>query len=188
MSIHTRADRDARDRAALYALGGMEESEAHVFAEHLATCELCRDEVARLGPAVEELLLLAPEAEPPESLRARVLAHVSAPYTLRPESERSWLAADVPGVELCPLWLDSESERHTILVRMSGGASLPTHQHGGCEECYVVKGDLHDGDLSLGPGDYIRFDKGSRHSVSSRDGCLLLVTSSLHDRRIDAPG
>lgn len=187
MNAHARADQELRDRIALYVLGGMQEAEILDFDEHLASCEVCREEVATLRPVADQLLLTAPEVEPPEGLRERVLARVRQPHTLLPESERVWLPADVPGVELFQLWLDAENERHTILVRMSGGASLPTHRHGGPEECYVVQGDLHDGDLSLGAGDYIRFDAGSHHTVSSQEGCLLLVTASLRDRRIDSP-
>ena len=44
-----------------------------------------------------------------------------------------------------------------------------------------------DGDLLLQTGDYIRFELGTRHSISSRDGCLLLVTSSLRDSATEPP-
>ncbi len=108
-------------------------------------------------------------------------------YTVLAEAERAWLPAGVPGVELCQLWLDRANERQTILIRMEAGAALPHYEHGGTEECYVIRGDLRDGDLLLRTGDYIRFERGTRHSVTSRGGCLLLVTSSLHDRVTEPP-
>ena len=67
---------------------------------------------------------------------------------------------------------------------MEAGAALPHHEHGGTEECYVVTGDLRDGDLLLKAGDYIRFERATRHKVVSPTGCLLLVNSSLHDKTV----
>ena len=186
MSAHRRTDPELRDRVALYLFGGMQGSEARGFDEHLVACEVCQAEVARLRPVVDDLVLLGPEVEPPDRLRERVRASTRAAHTLHSKLGRTWISADVPGVEVCQLWLDAESRRQTMLIRMDAGSSLPAHRHGGPEECYVVRGDLHDGDLSLAAGDYIRFERGSQHEVSSREGCTLLVTSSLSDRRIDS--
>ena len=124
----------------------------------------------------------------PAGLRERVLveAHGRA-FTLLSDAERTWLPAAVPGVELCQLWLDAPNERQTILIRMEAGAALPHHEHGGTEECYVVTGDLRDGDLLLKAGDYIRFERATRHKVFSPTGCLLLVNSLLHDKTIEPP-
>ncbi len=185
---HARTDEETWDRAALYLLGGMRAEEASDFEQHLDVCPPCRSEVSSLHPLVDDLVLAGPEVEPPAGLQERVLAGARGrPYTLLAEAERAWLPADVPGVELCQLWLDAANERQTILIRMEAGAALPHHEHGGTEECYVVRGDLRDGDLLLRTGDYIRFERGTGHSISSQDGCLLLVTSSLHDRTIEPP-
>ncbi len=184
---HARLTREARDRVALYALGGMREAEASDFEKHLDACDACRKEVAELRPVVDGLALAAPEAEPPAGLRRRVLERVrSNPFTLLLESERGWHASGVPGVDLCQLWLDEKNERHTLLIRMAAGAALPAHRHAEPEECYVVRGDLRDGDLRLRGGDYIRFEGDTSHSISSEEGCLLLVTASLHDRPVES--
>ena len=45
---------------------------------------------------------------------------------------------------------------------------------------------MRDGDMVLGAGDYVRFDEGTQHALETRDGCLLLITASLDDRRIPA--
>jgi quercetin dioxygenase-like cupin family protein len=70
-----------------------------------------------------------------------------------------------------------------MLVRMEPGSSYPGHVHGGPEECYVISGDLRVGDsLHMRAGDYQRVAAGMTHPVQSTDeGCLLLITSSLHD-------
>ena len=137
---------------------------------------------------VADLVLGGPVAEPPAGLRDRLLARVkNRPAALLPAAERHWIASDVPGVEIAQLWLDTERKRHTTLVRVASGASLPAHRHGGPEECYVVEGDLSDGDVELGAGDYVRHAPGTEHALTTRGGCLLLITASLDDRRV-APG
>ena len=188
MKPHARADEETSDRGALYLLGGMGVEEASDFEQHLRVCASCREEVSLLRPLVDDLVLAGPEVEPPVGLRERVMveAHGRA-FTLLADAERTWLPAGVPGVELCQLWLDAPNERQTILIRMEAGAALPHHEHGGTEECYVVTGDLRDGELLLKAGDYIRFERATRHSVFSPTGCLLLVNSSLHDKTIEPP-
>ena len=68
------------------------------------------------------------------------------------------------------------------MFRMAPGTSYPSHVHDGAEECYVLEGDLHVGDVVLGPGDFQRATPGSHHVEQRTDGgCLLLVNSSLSD-------
>ncbi len=183
---HTRFDSGARDRLTLYLLGGMSEGEATDLERHLDVCPECRQEVTALRPVVDGLALAAPEAEPPRELFGRLMDRVRRePFTLILAAEQGWLPAGVPGVELCQLWLDAEQERQTLLIRMQAGASLPNHIHGGTEECFVVSGDLQDGDLRLEASDYVRFETGTSHTVATEEGCLLLVTSSLRDRPLE---
>ena len=73
-----------------------------------------------------------------------------------------------------------------MLVRMEASSSYPAHTHGGSEECYVVSGDLVVGALHMRAGDFQRCEAGSEHPEQRTDGgCLLLITSSLHDRLHD---
>jgi quercetin dioxygenase-like cupin family protein len=184
MGRHRQLTQEVRERVAIYVLGGMRGDEIARFEEHLEGCKACRDELSCLEPVVAEIVLGAPEADPPPGLRERVLARVRRrPGALLRAADRHWLASDVPGVEIAQLWLDTERRRHTALLRMASGTSLPAHRHAGPEECYVVAGDLRDRDLVLGAGDYVRHDEGTQHSLTTRGGCLLLITASLDDRR-----
>ena len=70
---------------------------------------------------------------------------------------------------------------------MEAGATNPAHLHAETEECFVVEGDLRDGDLHMHAGDNIRSEAGTSHAVSTDEGCLLFVTASLRDSRADAP-
>jgi hypothetical protein len=65
-----------REAAAELALDLLDGDERAAALAHLETCPACRDEVASLTRAADELLLLAPEAEPDPGLEATVLARV----------------------------------------------------------------------------------------------------------------
>ena len=125
-----------------------------------------------------------PQGDPPPGLKERVLERVQQlRFELLPAAQRSWYATGVAGVEVTALWSNEASGRHTILLRLEAGAELPMHRHPGPEECFVVSGDLRDGDLELGPGDYVRHDGGTEHTISTRNGCLLYVTTSSPDEQ-----
>ncbi len=175
---HRELDDEARDRIALFVLDSMQVAETTRFKAHLESCTACREEVTRLAPAAADLVLAGPQSEPPSGLKERVLERVrQRRFALLPVARRSWYASGVPGVEVSRLWSDPESGRHTILLRLDAGASIPTHVHPGAEECFVVSGDLRDGDLDLGAGDYMRHDGGTEHTISTENGCLLYVTT-----------
>jgi len=76
-----------------YALGALEGEERTRLEAHLARgCPTCTEEVERARWLVAQLAYAAPEAEPPASLRRKVLQAVQAPGTR--EERRSWI----------PLW------------------------------------------------------------------------------------
>jgi anti-sigma factor ChrR (cupin superfamily) len=76
--MHTATDEEASGRAALYALGALGAEEARAFEEHLeAGCAACAAEAAEFAAAVEALAYAAPPAEPPPSVRERLLARVA---------------------------------------------------------------------------------------------------------------
>lgn len=64
--------------AAAYVLGALEPAEAEAFRAHLATCIICRDEVAALQPVVDALPMAATQYDAPSGLRRRVLAAARA--------------------------------------------------------------------------------------------------------------
>jgi len=70
--------------AAGYTLGSLDPDDAAAFEEHLAGCELCQAEVARLTPVAKSLSLAAPAAKPPADLELKVVAAVQ--YAVMAES------------------------------------------------------------------------------------------------------
>ncbi len=106
-------------------------------------------------------------------------------FTLRAD-EGSWEGTGVDGVSVRRLFVDATRQTVTMLVKMAAGTSYPSHRHGGAEECFVLDGDLHVGELVMRAGDYQRAEKESVHVVQSTErGCTLLIVSSLHDEIIE---
>jgi anti-sigma-K factor RskA len=69
-------DRDCGADAAAYALGALETEEAQAFAQHIATCVVCRDEVAAFQGIVDGLPLAAAQTPAPRRLRRSLISSV----------------------------------------------------------------------------------------------------------------
>jgi anti-sigma-K factor RskA len=86
------------ENAAPYVLGVLSEQEHGAFVEHLASCAVCREEVAALQVVVGALPAVAPQLSAPPELKQRVMASVRADIaqssedrSLAREGGRSWL-------------------------------------------------------------------------------------------------
>jgi anti-sigma factor RsiW len=62
---------------AAYALGALEPAEAESFRSHLASCAVCRDELASFEQVTAVLAMSAPQHRAPKALRRRVLGEVA---------------------------------------------------------------------------------------------------------------
>ena len=214
MIRHESLDDDLRDRMLEYVLGALDESEAHAVSLHLPQCEVCRDYVEEIGRVSREILLAAPRRAPPPELWERIVEGIGANEASSPISRAigsqvsgqgttvsevlsspgfsfvgsestGWTPTGVPGVEVRKLSVDPENDRMTFLARMAPGSSYPSHRHGGPEECFVLEGDLDVGDRRMRAGDFQRAEEGSVHPTeSTREGCLLLIVSSLRDEML----
>ncbi len=79
---------DLNDDYELYALGVLEEPDREELRAHLArNCEVCTAEVRSAAARVAAFAALAPEAEPPKTLRRRVLASVG----IHPQFRWNWM-------------------------------------------------------------------------------------------------
>jgi hypothetical protein len=70
---------DTRELAAELALGIADGADRAVALRHLAECPECRRAVEDLTAVADELLMLAPEREPPAGFESRVLARLQPP-------------------------------------------------------------------------------------------------------------
>ena len=171
------------EQVELYALGCLSPEEAAAYESHLLFCETCRKDMEEHARTVEDLSLVAPVAAPPSGLRDRVMQRLATVEpALRRAADALWEATGFDGVDIRRLFVDTDSEIQTIIVKMRPGSTYPMHVHGGKEECYVIEGDLFDGTVRMGAGDYVCYRGGTSHGpLSTRTGCLLLVQSSLHN-------
>jgi anti-sigma factor ChrR (cupin superfamily) len=100
------------------------------------------------------------------------------PFSLPPEilqnSEAGWQQLR-EGVALRLLFLDSDTEYRVGLIRFEPGASVPLHLHTGDEHIYVLSGSQQDERGLYSAGSYIYNPQGSRHSVISQKGCMVLA-------------
>lgn len=83
------------DSIGAWLLGALDAPEAGDFAAHLANCEACRSEVARLQFVTDNLPLAAPLEAPAPALRTRIMATVEAEAELL---RAAGPAADRPSV------------------------------------------------------------------------------------------
>jgi anti-sigma factor ChrR (cupin superfamily) len=209
MSPHHQTGEEDLDRAALYALDALPERERAEYEAHLQDCPGCAEEALAFGRVASVLAHLAPQAEPPPRLKTRLFEAIreaaggaerpsargpqvwkrwdadaapSGRFLLRAE-EGEWEPTGLSGITVRRLFVDPAADRVSMLVRMAPGTAYLPHRHSGPEECYVLDGDLSVAGVRLHPGDYERAAPDSVHGIQSTEGgCLLLITSSLHDQ------
>ncbi len=61
------------------------------------------------------------------------------------------------------------------LLRYAPGAQVPLHEHRGFEHILILRGSQSDEHGEYGPGEMIISPPGTRHTVTSTDGCLVLA-------------
>jgi len=61
------------------------------------------------------------------------------------------------------------------VLRYEPGARVPLHEHVGAEIIFVLEGSQADAKGTYGKGDIVINPAGSRHSVWSDDGCVVLL-------------
>jgi anti-sigma factor ChrR (cupin superfamily) len=190
---HSGADNEIAEQASSYALGALTQPEARAFEEHLSRgCEVCEAELRSFENVVGALGLIAPEAEPPASVRQSLLDRISQEKAPTPpaatfdladaqqfltvrEGEGTWQEA-TQGVFIKRLFVDKERRIVTSLYKLLPGAQAAPHLHAGAEQCYVLAGDFEVNDEVLGPGDFTSALAGSlHHTARTQGGTMLLI-------------
>jgi len=184
---------DQQGQASLYALGSLQQDERRAFEERLCHSVELQELVRGLETVAAQLALAAPPAKPAKDLRAKVLAAAAAAerpaatdasgLRTRPgfmfhgaADPAGWKQLPVRGAWIKLLSLEKASGYAVLLGKLEPGVRYPPHKHSGAEELYILTGDLHIGDRTLGPGDFHHSDAGTAHDVNySAEGCTLLA-------------
>jgi anti-sigma-K factor RskA len=94
---------EMEDSVAAYVLGALDPEEASRVEAHLEGCAVCREIAARLARVVSVIPLAGEASLPPERLRARILAAVSAePNSAPPPVRRRSPMVPLPMIQRLP--------------------------------------------------------------------------------------
>ncbi len=90
---------DAREFAALYALGTLPSAEASTYKQHIGEgCALCATELREMEATGSSLALLAPPEAPPARLRDRLLEQIRLEAATTPDMDpQVWKKWESPG-------------------------------------------------------------------------------------------
>ena len=80
-----------------------------------------------------------------------------------------------PGVDIHWLYREDDQGHSAALIRFQPGASVPMHEHRGYEHIYILRGSQSDGNGRLSAGSLMVHLPGTRHSIASEEGCLVLA-------------
>jgi anti-sigma factor ChrR (cupin superfamily) len=80
-----------------------------------------------------------------------------------------------PGVRAHWLYRTGEDGPAAALLRYVPGASVPLHEHTGFEHILVLAGSQSDGSARYGEGALLISPPGTRHAISSQEGCVVLA-------------
>ena len=80
-----------------------------------------------------------------------------------------------PGVDIHWLYREENHGPSAALIRFQPGASVPLHEHKGFEHIYILSGSQSDGNGHLRAGSLMVHLPGTRHSIVSEEGCLVLA-------------
>src|SRR5260221_3673865 len=80
-----------------------------------------------------------------------------------------------PGVHFHWLYRDGEHGAAAAVIRFEPGARVPAHEHCGFEHIFVLQGSQTDENGKLNSGGLMVHAPGTRHSIFSEEGCLVLA-------------
>ena len=145
------------------------------------TDTLTREDLSLLNAIVASAI---DPVTPPDTLRARILgaaAETSQNTRTVRANEGRWHRM-VPGVTVKTLSIDVERDTATILMMFEPGARVPSHDHAGAEDSFVISGSCRIGESYLLKGDFHHADAGTTHAeIVSDEGCVLLLVVDRED-------
>lgn len=119
----------------------------------------------------------------PNSLSAETGSAVETDSAV--ETELNWQPHSIPGVSIAVLHIDEEKREISCLLKTEPGARYPLHRHAGIEEVLVLEGSLEIDGQHYGKYSYIRSEQHSTHALTSPQGCICFVRTSLDNEGLE---
>ena len=118
--------------------------------------------------------------ERPKQATSTTVGEAVPGYTFMLDSGGEWRELPVNGARIKELSCSKENGTAVFILEMDPGARLPSHDHRGMEEAFVLHGDLQMRGQVLRAGDYMRAEPGTKHQdLYSEEGCRALLITSL---------
>ena len=87
----------------------------------------------------------------------------------------AWRRTALPGQDIFPLYRQRGFPDSMRLTRLAAGTEIPPHDHTTGAEIFILSGGYEDGTGRYREGDWIRYPPGSRHGMSTGDGCTFYL-------------
>lgn len=167
------------ERAALYALGSLDATEAGAFEEHLARgCDVCAEELHAFELTVVQLAASVSPLAPRQLVREKLFAKIGSGERVIRSDEGAWAPGSIEGLAVKRLTSESEPGRYIALVRLDAHGHYPAHWHNDAEEMFVLEGSLRIAGESLSKGDFYSAPAGNVHEIlGGPEGCVCLLIS-----------
>jgi quercetin dioxygenase-like cupin family protein len=191
-------DPESSELIALAAIEAIDERAMQLADDYAATSFELEQELAEMREAVGSIPYANDLLPLSRNLKERLFQQIVADEepSIRPTgkpiaptsnvitvADRVWQPHPVTGLTMSILHIDRATRQVTSLIRCEPGARYPAHSHVGIEEIFMLEGDFICEGKTYTSGDYIVSECGSKHEpISTRDGCLFLVRTSLDDR------
>jgi anti-sigma factor ChrR (cupin superfamily) len=104
----------------------------------------------------------------------KVLKFDGLPFIRNWEDKLDWKPFR-QGVDICRIYGVDESGPKAAFLRFHPGGKVPLHEHTGYEHIYVLSGSQVDDNSKAEAGTLIVNPPGTRHSVFSETGCIVLA-------------
>lgn len=181
-------------------LGTLEAPARQRAEQHLGTCARCREEAARLSPALGGLAAMVTPLEPPPGVLPQLMARMEGPKRLARFAEQVarffdvgreralalleslsapgvWLPYKEPGVEVVPVEAGpGRAGMLTAFARLAPETRFSHHAHPTREWTLVLEGGLReDSGLQVWPGDVLEKQPGTEHELTALPGMSCIV-------------
>jgi anti-sigma factor ChrR (cupin superfamily) len=93
-----------------------------------------------------------------------------------------------PGVDIHWIYREAGEGAAAALIRFQPGGRVPLHEHRGHEHIFVLSGSQADENGRLTAGSLMINPPGTRHSIVSEEGCVVLAIYASRVRFLDDAG